>query len=265
MVLGDLGGHDLEDLATEDPQLGGVEVRGLGDQVGLGLGPDRVVEAVGELAQRGGDRVRLLDVDAPGPDRVGERVPARVQLFGEPTEADRGTGRDPGLVGQPRRRGPGPGVQGDVVGGGDHPEQEALGAADHPGQLDHRGGLRRRVSCTAGPPRRPRRARPRSRRHRPAPGARSRGRGVLPCAHASRLHRHIRHTFDPCGRSVPGTHPSRSLACGRAGRVCPSGVRAVGLRRPPPPSPSPLPPRLPPLGAVGGALGARQVQRDSWR
>ena len=42
VVLGDLGGHDLEDLATEDPQPGGVEVGGLGDQVGLGLDQDRL-------------------------------------------------------------------------------------------------------------------------------------------------------------------------------------------------------------------------------
>ena len=85
VVLGDLGGHDVEDPATQDPQPGGVEVRGLGDQVELGFTEDRLVQVVGELVQRGGDRVRLLDVHCPGPDGVGEPVPARLQGLAQPT------------------------------------------------------------------------------------------------------------------------------------------------------------------------------------
>ena len=108
--VGGVGVDDLEQPAAEDLQGLGVEVAGLLDQVALGLGDQVGVEAVGEVVDRPGDDLGLLDVHPALSERGAGRL---VGLEGRRRAASSGArpGRVMVAVGEPVRGGGGTGLR----------------------------------------------------------------------------------------------------------------------------------------------------------
>ena len=191
VVVGDVGGDDLEDLAAQDAQVSRVERGGLLDEVDLRATHDVGVEVVGEVVERAGDDPGLLEVDAAGQESGADPVPAVLEGFGDTGIGQGGAVAAAGVVGQPGGGAAGAGVIGHVVGGGKHPHPQAV-----------QGG-RRRGTARPGPP--PsgswssapgRRALPRPpprapARRMPAPGG-GEAAGPGPCTHARPDRRHFR-------------------------------------------------------------------------
>ena len=138
VVLGDVGGDDLEDLAAQDSQVSRIEGGGLLDEVDLRPAHDVGVEVVGEVVERAGDDPGLLEVDAAGEESGADLVPAVLERFGDAGIGQGGAVAAAGVVGQPGGGAAGTGVIGHVVGGGKDPHPEAVEAVGGAGQL-HQG------------------------------------------------------------------------------------------------------------------------------
>ena len=169
--VGGVGVDDLEQAAAEDLQGLGVELAGLLDQVGLGVGDQVGVEVVGEVVDRPGDHLGLLHMQVTsGEGRAGRLV--GVQCRREPDRPVSGRAGEGGVVGEPVRGRGGTGLAGHVDG---------LGVGEQPGLQLGQLGLaastssesrwsRRRPSTTTEP-RRPTPGRCARRRPRGSPGA----------------------------------------------------------------------------------------------
>ncbi len=121
--VGGVGVDDFQEPASEPFQRAGVEVLGLGEQVGLGVLDQRRVEVGGEVVEGPEDDLGLLDVHPT----LGEGVAGLVvglQSGGQPDGAVGGGAGGLGVVGQPGRGRRGTGPAGDV---------ERLGLGDQPG------------------------------------------------------------------------------------------------------------------------------------
>lgn len=132
-VLGDLGGDDVEHAAAQDAQAAGVEVGGLGDQVGLGGLAGRGVDAGWQRVEGGGDDAGLGGVDVAGV-HAGPQVGVGLEGGGELLLGRCGGGVDAGVVGGPGGHGAGAVVVGEVAGAGQDRQPQRVEAGRGVGQ-----------------------------------------------------------------------------------------------------------------------------------
>jgi hypothetical protein len=136
VVVGHVGGDDLEDLAAQDAQVSRVERGGLLDEVDLRALHDVGVEVVGEGVERAGDDPGLLEVDAAGQESGADPVPTVLEGLGDPGVDQGGAVAAARVVGQPGGGTASAGVVGHVVGGGEHAHPQADKSVGGAGQLD---------------------------------------------------------------------------------------------------------------------------------
>ena len=84
LLVGRVRVDHLEQPAAQDPQRLGVELLGLGDEVGLGAPPVMRRDSVGQVEHGPDDHPSLLLVQPPSGEGSSRRLEGRVEVLGEP-------------------------------------------------------------------------------------------------------------------------------------------------------------------------------------
>ena len=143
LAVGGGGVDHLEHPPTEHLQGSRVVVPGQIDQVPLGPVPVAGADLIWEHIERTDDRAGLLEVEAPGRERVPGGAAGGVEGLGQPQVGVGPAAVLPGAVREPCHGRGVTGVGGDVVavGGNQHPQPQLGHSGLQPGQVEQRGPL----------------------------------------------------------------------------------------------------------------------------